>query len=259
MSARVGRSPVAGPAVAAARTVSTSSARRFARRARLRRWRRVRPAALLGVGLLTALALAWLLWASPVLAVRSVTVSGATPAQAAAVRQAVHSAVGEPMLRVSTTALRDAVESLPGVAAATVSRHWPSTLVVALDPRRAVALIVDGSSYVLVSADGTAFATTAHRPAGLPVLSGIGTAQTDRLAAAATVAAALPPALAKQVLTISASTPDSVRLSLTGGRSVVWGDASASGQKATVLDVLMSHQKARVYDVSAPAAPTTQQ
>lgn len=259
MSGRPGRNPVAGPAVTAARSVSTTSARRFAQRARLRRWRSARPAALAAGGLVIALALVWLLWASPVLAVRSVTVSGATPAQAAAVREAVHSAVGEPMLRVSTAALRDAVETLPGVAAATVSRRWPSTLVVTLDPRRAVALIVDGASYILVSADGSAFATTSHRPPGLPELSGIGTSQTDRLAAAATVAAALPAALAKQVLTISAPTPDGVRLALSGKRSVVWGSASDSGQKAKVLDVLMTHQKARVYDVSAPAAPTTQQ
>ncbi len=259
MSRRVGPTAATGPAVAGARTVSPTSARRFARRARARRWRSVRPVVPLAAGVATVVALVWLLWFSPLLAVRSVAVTGATPAQASAVRQAVRSAMGVPMLRLDTAALREAVQSLPGVAAATVSRRWPATLAVALDPRRAVAVIIDGSSYLLVSSDGVAFATTSRRPAALPVLAGIGTERSARLAAAAAVAAALPPALASQVLAISAASPDAVQLRLTGRRSVVWGDASDSAEKVAVLDVLMAHQRARIYDVSAPAAPTTQQ
>mgnify|MGYP001680284448 FL=1 len=43
---------------------------------------------------------------------------------------------------------------------------------------------------------------------------------------------------------------------LSDGARVRWGDASESALKARVLKVLLS-QRASVYDVSSPHAPTT--
>jgi cell division protein FtsQ len=43
---------------------------------------------------------------------------------------------------------------------------------------------------------------------------------------------------------------------LTRHRTVVWGGGDRSARKAAVLAVLL-HRKARIYDVSAPDAPTT--
>ena len=47
-----------------------------------------------------------------------------------------------------------------------------------------------------------------------------------------------------------------VTLVLSDGARVRWGDASESALKARVLKVLLS-QRASVYDVSSPHAPTT--
>jgi cell division protein FtsQ len=82
------------------------------------------------------------------------------------------------------------------------------------------------------------------------------TTSPDTLRAASAVAAALPPSLRAKVDDVSAATPDSVRLDLTGGGLVRWGDAQDSATKAKVLAVLLSHH-AHVYDVTAPGFATT--
>ena len=57
------------------------------------------------------------------------------------------------------------------------------------------------------------------------------------------------------VLTVSAKTPGSVTLGLTGGRTIKWGSADESPRKAEVLAALMT-QPGKVYDVSSPELPT---
>ena len=73
--------------------------------------------------------------------------------------------------------------------------------------------------------------------------------------------AALPPATAALVVRVSAASPDSVQLSLKGGREVVWGDSRRNERKAAVLTALLSPRPGAtpvtVVDVSAPDAPTT--
>jgi cell division septal protein FtsQ len=80
----------------------------------------------------------------------------------------------------------------------------------------------------------------ATAPAGLPVLSLAtpGTADAATVAALA-VAAALPDKVRSTVSLISAPTPASVTLTMTGGLSVVWGDASNSARKAQALAALL--------------------
>ncbi len=51
-------------------------------------------------------------------------------------------------------------------------------------------------------------------------------------------------------------TIDRIRLSCAGGRTVMWGSAEDSAQKAEVLAVLLG-QDAREIDVSVPGRPTT--
>jgi cell division protein FtsQ len=57
------------------------------------------------------------------------------------------------------------------------------------------------------------------------------------------------------VLTVTARTPGSVTLGLTGGHTIRWGSADDSARKAAVLAALMT-QPGRVYDVSSPDLPT---
>jgi cell division protein FtsQ len=97
-------------------------------------------------------------------------------------------------------------------------------------------------------------ASVATPPATLPVLTDAGSPAAG--AAAATVLPALPGKISSKVKTISAVSPESITLHLADGRTIVWGSATETDQKARVLRALLG-VKARVYDVSAPDLPTT--
>ena len=68
----------------------------------------------------------------------------------------------------------------------------------------------------------------------------------------------LPADLLARVATVTAETPDDVRLELAEGATVVWGSAEESALKSTVLGRLMQAAPPDTvgrYDVSAPLSP----
>lgn len=89
-----------------------------------------------------------------IFAVRTVAVSGAPPAVAGQVRQALDTELGTSLLRVDLGRARAAVTSLPTVAGVSFNRAFPHTLVVEVVPERAVAVIRQGGGSWLVSARG---------------------------------------------------------------------------------------------------------
>ena len=68
------------------------------------------------------------------------------------------------------------------------------------------------------------------------------------------VAGSLPPDLAAKVAYVEVRTVDTISLRLRNGRTVQWGSADDSTDKARVLDVLLA-QHAVFYDVSVPGQP----
>jgi cell division protein FtsQ len=97
-----------------------------------------------------------------IFAVRAVAVSGAPPAVAEQVRQALGTEVGTSLLRVDLGRARSAVTSLPTVASVSFNRAFPHTLVVVVVPERAVAVIRQGGDSWLVSARGRIMASLAR-------------------------------------------------------------------------------------------------
>jgi cell division protein FtsQ len=97
---------------------------------------------------------------------------------------------------------------------------------------------------------------------GLPMIE---TSTTDLTAApaaaalrtAAAVLASLPPELTAKLVRIEAPSDIGVRLMLTGGRQIVWGDASDNDQKARAALALLA-ENGKVIDVSAPSLVTVQ-
>jgi cell division protein FtsQ len=89
-------------------------------------------------------------------------------------------------------------------------------------------------------------------PAELPVVV-VATPGPDDPAtrAALTVLAALTPQLAGGLDTLTVSGPTGIRLALDSGRTVVWGDHTASAEKAQVATALLSRD-GQVIDVSVP-------
>jgi cell division protein FtsQ len=233
--------------------------RRGARRALDRRRR-------LAVGL-AALVLvvglaAWVVLASPLLAVRTVQVDGVVGLSGDEVVDAAGIEVGTPLVRVDTTAAAARVAALPQVASVEVTRGWPGTVVVTLVERVPVAVVQTGGARGLVDAGGVVFETvTGPVPDGVVPLAVTAPGPDDAATRAALGAVTALPAEVRAELTgVAARTADDVTLTLTDGRTVRWGNADLTDRKARVLGALLQQVEAgaiepgAVLDVSTPDA-----
>jgi len=72
--------------------------------------------------------------------------------------------------------------------------------------------------------------------------------------AVATVAAALPPGVRARIASVQAIDPTAITLVLQNGRTVAWGSAARSTDKARVLPTLLG-QPGDHFDVSNPDQP----
>lgn len=205
---------------------------------------------------LLAVLLGWLVGVSSLLGVRSVTVTGLRTLPAADVLAAAAVPTGQPLARVDTTAVAARVRAIPGVARVAVTRAWPRTLRIAVTERHGVAVTSVSGVLWLVDRTGVRFQRLDRAPPGLPRLAVRDVAPDDPTTTAALSAiVAIGPPVRAQLLVVTADTPDSVRLALTGGRSVTWGDGSDGAAKARVLAALLTRH-GTVYDVSTPSVVT---
>jgi cell division protein FtsQ len=220
------------------------------RRAIARRWIAV------GATVAVLALVAAVLW-TPLLGVRSVTVQGASPTLTSAqIESAARVPTGTPMVQLDTGAVATRVHQLPRVGTVRVSREWPGTIRIAVTERDPVGFVVEHDGVHLVDRTGLDYATIEKAPAGLPRITLSTIAPTDqRTRAVVGVLRALPPQLRAIVLTVTAKTPGSVMLGLTGKRTIDWGSADQSARKTEVLAALMT-RPGKVYDVSSPELPT---
>ncbi|MGH3111741.1 MAG: cell division protein FtsQ/DivIB [Gaiellaceae bacterium] len=100
------------------------------------------------------LAAYWGARVTSVFAVQEVAVQGAAPAVERDVRVVAGQALGSSLLTVDPRAIEDAVRALPSVAAVSVDRAFPHTLIVKVAPERAVAVARRRDSAWLVTGSG---------------------------------------------------------------------------------------------------------
>lgn len=231
----------------------------FRARRRAQRRRASRPLVL--VALLTTLVLAavWVGWQSPVLRLQKVSVNGTSRLSADEVLAAAHVRTGGSLLSVPVAQITRRVGALPAVASVHVRREWPHRLLISVVERRAVAAVAAGASVVLVDASGDAFATSAGSTDGLLSLQvptpAVGSASPAARAALA-VWAQLPPAVRRELSSITAPSPDDVSFRLARGATVVWGSPAQGAEKLGALAALL-RTPASVYDVSTPSVAVT--
>ncbi|GEN79234.1 cell division protein FtsQ/DivIB [Actinotalea fermentans] len=266
-----------------------ATAERFAERARLRRRLTRRRAVWSAVGVVAAVALGWLAFLSPVLAldVTAVEVVGeGTVVDPASVLAVVAAYDGTPLPRLDTVELRRGVLDVPGVRAAEVARDWPHGLRITLVSREPVAAVPapsedaaaaadqgghgapaadqqagQAAGYLLLDVEGVQVGRAAEPPVGLPVVN-VPPDDEDARAMTAVLAVleSLPPELAEQVSAAGAASEDTVSLTLADGARVEWGSAEQSALKARVLLTLRAAPAsagAAVFDVAAPTMPIT--
>lgn len=202
----------------------------------------------------------WLFLFSSALAVSGVRVEGAHVLSVQQVREAADVPLGEPLATVDLHAIAHRVRTLPAVRSVDVSRSWPDKVRIAVRERHAVAVVERDGAWHGVDRNGVVFRTYSSRPAPLPIVRTGRHTSTDALAEAARAVQALPTGLASRVDFVEVHSVDTITLHLAHGRTVLWGSADASAQKAEVLGVLLDRlphlrHKPRFYDLSVPGQP----
>jgi len=191
---------------------------------------------------------------SPLLVVREVAVAGQRTVKAEDVIAAAAVPMGTPLARQDVQGIAERATRIPAVEAASVTRQWPSTVLVTVTERQAVFAVRQGGDFLLVDGTGVAFDRVASAPKGAVRVEAD---PDDRalLVDVGRVVGALPPELARQVSLLTASNRDRISLKLRSGGAVNWGSAADSALKAQIVTVLLEDDKSRAIDVSSPNNP----
>lgn len=217
---------------------------------------------LIVVGLLIVGTVAWVIWFSSLLAVRTVAVDGETTLKESQILAAADVRTGQPLARVDTAGIESRVAAMSRIEGVSVSRSWPHTIRIKVVERKPIAYATIDGEIRAVDRFGIDFRTYSTPPKGLLEVRVSVFEPRPRQQTLAAVAAVVnlidtkDHALRKQVQDISAGSRDSIVLNLTKGRTVTWGSGANLTRKLTVLKSLLGIN-ARVYDVSAPDQPTT--
>ena len=217
------------------------------------RRRRLVAAGVVALLLVLAAVAAWVVTSSSLLATQQVRVRGESALTAEQVQQAAAVPLGVPLARQDLDAVADRAATLPQVASATAVRDWPHTVTVTVVERRALLAVRQPDGYALVDDQGVAFETRSSVPAGVLATDADPTNR-PVLVALATVAAALPDDLRRDVTRASATSSDEITLTTDPGVPITWGDAGESALKAQVVTALLQ-RSTRAVDVSAPHNP----
>jgi len=212
------------------------------------------PWGLMAATLATIGFLGWLIFASPVLGVRTVRVEGLSFLDEAQVREAAGVFDGTPLTRIDVDDVARRIGALPAVASVDVARDWPSTLRITVVERVPLGGIKRGNAFHLFDDKAVIFRTAESLPADVVTVE----CQADNLIkGAVTVIQALTPQLRSELVRLSIDGPAGITLVLKKDRMVTWGDATQSELKAKVATALLK-QKGNRIDVSVPEIVTIQ-
>jgi cell division protein FtsQ len=233
----------------------SSRARFDARAARVRRrpWLLLAASAI-ALGLLAGGA--WLVELSPVLVTRSVRVEGVPKGDVPAIVSRAAVPMGTPLAKVDTLAISRRVIETPALARVTVSRSYPSTILISATPRVPVLAVKDPQGQVqVVDSQGFAYAIVNAAPKGVPLVDTVEDPPSMKsLRAAMTVLRALSAGQRRQVTDVKVLGPNMVTLKL-GAVTVMWGGASEPELKVKVMTALLRQKDVVTIDVSAPRTP----
>lgn len=163
--------------------------------------------------------------------------------------------LGTPMMRVDLRAAEARISDLPQVGSVDVRRQWPRTIVITVSERGLVAMQKSANGWELLDANGSPFALAAEKPKDLPTVKQSPDPATNT--AMLQALAGMSPQVRAQVLSVSAASPNSIRLVMRKNDTVVnWGSADESEFKSQVLAILLGTDAGWI-DVSIPQAPTT--
>ncbi|MGH3750337.1 MAG: cell division protein FtsQ/DivIB [Micromonosporaceae bacterium] len=199
----------------------------------------------------------WLLYGTSLCSVAQVRVEGVRVLSAGQVRQAADVRLGAPLARLDTDAIDDRVSRLAPARRVTVERDWPDAVVVRVLERTPVAAVPARNGFAIVDGAGVVFDSAPQRPGDLPLVELKNPSPNNALTRdTLRVLDSLTEPLRAALVKLAAPSLTRIRLHLTEGRVVIWGDAEQSRKKAEVATILI-RRSAKVIDVSAPDVVTT--
>jgi cell division protein FtsQ len=166
--------------------------------------------------------------------------------------------MGTPLAQIDTAAITRRVIASATLAEVTVSRSWPSTIVISASPRVPFLAVRNPQGQVqVVDSQGVAYATVRSSPRGVPLIDTVENPPSkDSLRAGITVLQTLSADQRAGVSNVTVSGANLVTLKLRGV-TVVWGGASEPELKVKVMTALLRLKGVRTIDVSAPRTPVT--
>ncbi|MFW0109538.1 cell division protein FtsQ/DivIB [Rothia sp. P13129] len=200
---------------------------------------------------------------SPLLAIKTITVQGASLLSSSSVEEKLRGLEGVPLTRVSDQEVSDLIGHQQILRGVSISARAPHELIVTLHERIPVAAIRDGSEFVLVDSDGVMLSRVDSLEAsGVPLIAGGGAiVNTPQFKTVTRVLESLPRDLLSMVTEAKADSTSTITLMMGDDRQVLWGTTADSDLKAKVLIELMKalgeDQQIKVFDVSSPLVPTT--
>ena len=227
------------------------------RKLRRRIWIGAGAAAVLVVALILVLVF------SPVLAIKTITVSGTDLTSEETVDEALAPLKEQPLPQVGDDDVRPLLEGLPAVLDVTVEARPPSELAVEITERIPVAVLETGKTFALIDAEGKRIGSVKERKsAELPLIDESAASKDQEIFRTITaVLSALPADVLAELEHASAKSIDSVELQLANGQKVLWGNDSQLELKAKVFEALLNAPEpdveVEVYDVSTPTMPVT--
>ncbi|WP_104117473.1 cell division protein FtsQ/DivIB [Arthrobacter sp. B1805] len=200
---------------------------------------------------------------SPALALRTVVVEGNSLVATPEVDAALAPLMGTSLTRISPDQVRGLLADKAPIEDVQIAAEPPSTLVVTVRERVPVAVLQNGEEFVLIDSEGRQLAVVAQRDqVKLPLIDGGTNAVNSEVFSSITsVLAELPAPVLSRLVHASASSVDSIQLSLSGDQKIFWGSAERSARKAEVLEAMLAipatDPPVKEFDVSTPDRPVT--
>ncbi|MCY7412460.1 MAG: FtsQ-type POTRA domain-containing protein [Salinibacterium sp.] len=228
--------------------------RRFTRRASQRR---ITLAIIAGI-IATLVGLVLVAVYSPLLALRTIQVSGTERIDPVAIESALSGQLGTPLALVDYARITRELSAFPLIRSYVTETVPPDTVRIQIAERQPIGVVQAATTlFQLLDPAGVTVQESEVAPPGVPLIELAGAPTSGpAFRAVADVLVSMPDDLRAKVTLVSARTKDDVRLVLSGvGQSVVWGSSADSGRKAALLAALIAvtdSGRPGEFDVSAP-------
>lgn len=197
-----------------------------------------------------------ILTTSPIFSVRQMTIDGLVRLDEAVVRDSLAAFEGQPMGSVEPGDVERVLASFPLVREVAVRIDLPSTLVISITERKALGAVASPAGFDVVDREAVVLWSTGSRPTELPVILVPADPQANGFVAVARALEALPAEVLARVDAVTATSQDTVRLSLRDSQhQVLWGSAENSEGKARALPAALSaagSEGSKLIDLSTP-------